>query len=94
MAEKINGRQAAVGEGRGLARAELRAVDASVRTALARTTDRQARAHLQDVRDQISRTLDPRPATTAAPGPTAPPAPTTFDELVNCWRDNAIRVQD
>jgi hypothetical protein len=94
MAEKINGRQAAIGEGRGLARAELRAVDVSVRTALARTTDRQARAHLQDVRDQIARALDPRtPVPAATPGPPAP-APTTLDELLNCWRDNAIRVSD
>ncbi|MEW5918489.1 MAG: zinc-dependent metalloprotease, partial [Gemmatimonadota bacterium] len=45
---------------RSLFRAELRSVDAAARSALGRTNDRTTRAHLEDVRDQIDRILDPQ----------------------------------
>jgi hypothetical protein len=41
-------------------RAELRTVNAQISGALAKTADRETRAHLQGVRDQITRILDPR----------------------------------
>jgi hypothetical protein len=41
-------------------RAELRTVSAQISGALAKTADRETRAHLQGVRDQITRILDPR----------------------------------
>lgn len=41
-------------------RAELRTLSASITTALARTTDRTARVHLEGARDQIARILDPK----------------------------------
>jgi hypothetical protein len=40
-------------------RAELRAIDAEARSAIARAGDRITRAHLEDVRDQIAKILDP-----------------------------------
>ncbi|MGQ0537931.1 MAG: zinc-dependent metalloprotease [Gemmatimonadaceae bacterium] len=43
-----------------LFRAELRALDASARSALGRTRDGTTRAHLEDVRHQIDRILNPR----------------------------------
>ena len=54
-------------------RAELRALDRSIVAALPRTMDRETRAHLEAVRDQIVRILDPRfnPAPTG-PGPGVP----------------------
>lgn len=45
---------------RSMFRAELRSVDAGARSALGRTSDRATRAHLQDVRDQIDRILNPQ----------------------------------
>jgi hypothetical protein len=41
-------------------RGELRALDASIAAALARTTDRTTRVHLEGARDQIARILDPK----------------------------------
>jgi hypothetical protein len=41
-------------------RAELRALNTSIAAALARTTDRTTRVHLEGARDQIARILDPK----------------------------------
>jgi hypothetical protein len=41
-------------------RAELRALSGSIAAALARTTDRATRVHLEGARDQIARILDPK----------------------------------
>ncbi|HEY7185555.1 MAG TPA: zinc-dependent metalloprotease [Vicinamibacterales bacterium] len=91
MNDKINGRQASASESRSLARNELRTLDGLVRTALMRTTDRTTRAHLQDVRDQIGRILDPKFAPTAAP--LVPVLiPTGVDGEAGCWLDYAIRI--
>ncbi len=76
---------------RPLYRAELKSLVAAIGSALAKTTDRETKAHLEGTRDQIAKILDPR---------FAPPANTTggggrlfteqFD-LNNCWPDYAIR---
>jgi hypothetical protein len=92
MNDKINGRQASASESRSLARNELRTLDGTVRTALMRTTDRSTRAHLQDVRDQIGRILDPKFAATTAPI-VVPPIVTGVDGETGCWLDYAIRIQ-
>jgi len=92
MGDKVNSRVS--GESRPLARGELRSLDASVRAAIAKAADRTTRLHLQDVRDQIARILDPKFAPTAAP-----PTPTIIfgldgsDERIGCWLDYAIRVE-
>jgi hypothetical protein len=46
-------------DARALARAELRDLDAQLRTSLIRTTDRVTRAHFEDLRARIDRTLNP-----------------------------------
>ena len=65
MSDKVNSRVS--GESRPLARGELRALDTSVRAAIAKAADRTTRLHLQDVRDQIARILDPKFAPPTAP---------------------------
>jgi hypothetical protein len=91
MSDKINSRIS--GESRPLARGELRTLDTSVRAAIAKAADRTTRLHLQDVRDQIARILDPK----FAP-PTAPlNLPIILgldgsDDSLGCWIDYAIRV--
>ena len=57
-----------------------------------RTTDSVTRAHLEDVRDQIAKILDPKfaaPAPAPAGGGQAQPG---VEELDNCWPDYVIRV--
>jgi hypothetical protein len=94
MGEKLNGRTAPADDTRGLVRSELRAVDQAVRRALAKTADRATRAHLEDVRDQVAKILDPKflPATGPAGGG-GQGGPAFEDELTVeiCWPDYAIR---
>ena len=100
MSEKLNGRAAPMNDTRGLIRSELRAVDTAARRALAVSSDRATRAHLEDVRDQIARILDPKFATPVAPasgGGQGPPGSPGLDDwdIVDdrCWPDYAIRGQ-
>jgi hypothetical protein len=89
MGDKVNGRTSS--ESRPLARGELRTLDASVRAAIAKAADRTTRLHLQDVRDQIARILDPKFAPTAAPQ--GLPIILGVDEATGCWLDYAIRIE-
>ena len=88
MGEKLNGRQASTGDGRPLARGELRAIDVAARDAIARAADATTRAHLQDIRDQIAKILDPRFAPPAAPATAN--AAAGLDDQDGCWVDYAI----
>jgi hypothetical protein len=90
MSEKVNGRVAS--ESRPLARGELRSLDASVRAAIAKAADRATRLHLQDVRDQIGRILDPKFAPPA--GPQVPTIVLGLDHAVGCWFDYGIHLND
>ena len=92
MSDKVNSRVS--GESRPLARGELRTLDTSVRAAIAKAADRPTRLHLQDVRDQIARILDPKFAPPAAPQNL--PIILGLDEMdapASCWLDYAIRVE-
>ncbi len=98
MGDKLNGRVAVTDDQRPLIRGELRALSADVTRALARATDRTSRLHLEDVRDQIARVLDPKFAAPAPATTTALPfgrvAADDADEngAVGCWHDYAIRL--
>jgi hypothetical protein len=49
-------------DARAMARAELRDLDTQLRSAVPRTTDRDTRAHFEDLRARIDRVLNPLPA--------------------------------
>ncbi len=91
----INGRLAALDDSRAFFRGELKTLDADLRTAVAKTTGRETRLHIDDVRTQIQRALDPTVQESAA----AAAARTALtDEIFDvsidpesCWLDNAIR---
>jgi hypothetical protein len=59
----------APGDEKGMYRAELKALSASITAALAKTTDHETKAHLEASRDEIAKILDPKflPAAPAAP---------------------------
>ena len=88
MGDKLNGRQPPTGDVRPLARGELRAIDLAARSALVKAADGTTRAHLQDVRDQIAKILDPQFAPPATP---APNTPAFADGQEGCWLDYAIQ---
>ncbi len=94
MSDKLNGRAAPTDDTRGLVRSELRSVDASVRRALVKTSDRATRVHLEDVRDQIAKILDPKFAPPAAPagGGGNQGQPGVDEEFDSCWPDYAVRL--
>jgi hypothetical protein len=100
MGDRLNGRAAANDDQRPFIRGELRTLSADVTRATARTTDRATRMHLEDVKDQIAKILDPK---FAAAAPTSSPFPFIFlfgpdgeelhDELLNCWPDYSLRIR-
>jgi hypothetical protein len=78
---RLNGGPEPTDEVRALLKGELRAVDAMIRTALPAVADLATRRHLQDARDTIATSLDPRsmrvrPAPPGAGGRGAGPATT------------------
>jgi hypothetical protein len=95
LADRINGPQAAVNDARAFFRGELKTLDADLQTALNRTTDRATRLHIEDVRSQIARALDPSVQAPPAGGARAttdfvdPFDPSVAPDL--CWMDYAIK---
>ncbi len=101
MNDKLNGRMAVNDDQRPFIRGELRALNTDVTRAMTRTTDRATRMHLEDVKDQIAKILDPK---FAAPAPTSSPIPFIFglfnadgeellDESLSCWPDYSLRIR-
>jgi hypothetical protein len=95
LATRINGAQAANNDARAFFRGELKTLDSDLQTALNRTTDRATRLHIEDVKSQIARALDPSVQESAA----AARATTDFDDSLFdpsidpdlCWIDYTIR---
>ena len=76
-------------------RAELRAINSSAVAALSKTTDRATRVHLEGVRDQIAKILNPDQGTnTTATGSSNRLAMELIDlylEPASCWQDHIIK---
>jgi len=96
LADRVNGRQAASDDARAFFRGELKTLDADLKTALTRTSDRETKLHLEDIQTQIAHALDPAIQGTA-PAPGAPRPGTAIDDFDvsampdACWIDYAIR---
>jgi hypothetical protein len=96
LADRVNGRTAASDDARAFFRGELKTLDADLKPAIARATDRPTKLHLEDIQNQIAHALDP--AIQAAAGTATPARPGTaldeFDVTVApdaCWVDYSIR---
>jgi len=90
ISTRLNGAQRANDDQRPMFRGELKTIAADAAAALARTTDRESRLHLEDVRDQISKILDPK---FQLVNPTPVPAiivPLSENGDIFCWTDYAI----
>jgi hypothetical protein len=84
-------------ETRPLFRGELKALSASVSAAAGRAADRITRVHLEDIKDQIARVLDPKfaPAASAAPRPIfsfGAGAEAWPENADSCWPDYRIKL--
>jgi hypothetical protein len=100
MNDRLNGRAAVNDDQRPFIRGELRALTADVSRSMVRATDRATRMHLEDVRDQIAKILDPK---FAAPAPTTSPLQFIFGPFsadgeephdgLSCWPDYSIRIR-
>ena len=85
-------------DARAFFRGELKTLDTDLRAALARTTERETRLHIEDVRMQIARALDPTVQETASPLGSRTTADGLLDfdvsvDPVSCWVDYAIRIR-
>ncbi len=96
LAERVNGRAATADDARAFFRGELKTLDADLKTALARTSDRATKLHLEDIQNQIAHALDPaiQGAAGAAAGGRVGTSLDEFDVAVPpdaCWLDYTIR---
>ena len=88
LSQKLNGRGAVTDDARPLIRGELRGISAEIARVLPRVTDPETKLHLEDIRDQSAKALDPK---------FEPPAPATIlpgrfpSAEDSCWPDYAIR---
>ena len=88
ISQKLNGRVAVADDERPLLRGELKSLNTQISQVLPRATDRTTRLHLEDVRDQIAKALDPKFQATA-PASTLIPTRTGVED--SCWPDYAIK---
>jgi hypothetical protein len=83
------------GDERGFYRSELRAISAAAGAALARATDRNTKVHLEAVRDQIAKILNPDFSGISAATVGANRAAMELVELylnpTSCWPDYEIK---
>jgi hypothetical protein len=84
---------ASSGDEKPLYRAELRSLNASITTAIAKASDRDTKAHLEAARDQIAKILDPKfaQANGAGGGAIIRIGFEGVDSFDSCWPDYVIR---
>jgi len=79
---------AASADEKSLYRAELRSLNAGIAAALAKTADRESKAHLEAARDQIAKILDPKFAQPASASGAV--IRLGIDDPQTCWPDYII----
>jgi hypothetical protein len=92
LSSRINGPQAKSDDARAFFRGELRTLDRDVESVVSRQQDRATLLHLQDVRMEIARALDPAVKTTPAAGVgTSALDDAWFDvSSDSCWPDYSV----
>ena len=92
LSDRVNGAEAENDDARAFFRGELKTLDTDLQTALTRATDQATRLHIEDVRSQIARALDPSVQAAAGARATTdltdPFDPSVAPEL--CWIDYSI----
>ncbi len=96
LADRVNGAQATASDARAFFRGELKALDTDLQRALTRTTDRETGLHIEDVRSQIARALDPSVQGAAANRATTNLTDDGMDPSIDpesCWLDYSISIK-
>ncbi len=88
VADKLNGRGAVQDDTRPLLRGELKTLSGELSRALPKTTDRETRLHLEDLRDQIAKVLDPKFVVPPPPAPVIGIFRAISEDT--CWPDYGI----
>jgi hypothetical protein len=95
VATRLNGAQPTTDDQRPMLRGQLQTISANARNAAAKAADRVTRLHLEDLRDQIAKILDPKyQQTTGGGGPVN--QPNSFELDLNgefCWTDYAVVIE-
>ncbi|MEI9811662.1 MAG: zinc-dependent metalloprotease [Acidobacteriota bacterium] len=89
IASRLNSATRLVDEQRPLLRGELQSIASNAKTGLLRAADRETRLHLEDLRDEIAKVLDPKYQPPTPPVGAAIPLPSFEEE--GCFVDYAIR---
>jgi hypothetical protein len=93
LGNRINGPQAQSDDARAFFRGELKTLDRDLEAALTRQTEAATAMHIQDVRMQIARALDPTVQAAAGAARSTTDFDDPFDvtaDPVSCWVDYAI----
>jgi hypothetical protein len=97
MADRLNGRQPANDDQRPFVRGELRALATQIAAPrVAGPADRATQLHLDDLKDQIAKALDPKfqaAAPSAAGAATGRPGVDEPSDPTSCWPDYIVRRQ-
>jgi hypothetical protein len=93
IATRLNGAQRVTDDQRPMFRGELRTIAADAAAALLRTTDRESRLHLDDLRDQIAKILDPKFQLVNPTPAQINILPVSQREGTFCWEDYAIGLE-
>ena len=93
LSSRVNGALAQSDDVRASFRGELKTLDTDLAGNNARTTDRESVMHIQDLRVQIARALDPAVQAPTAPARAGTDLDDEFDVTKNsdaCWIDYAV----
>ena len=93
ISTRLNGAQRVSDDQRPLFRGELKTISADAAAALARTTDRETRLHLEDLRDQVAKILDPKFQLVNPTPAQLNISPISQRDGVFCWEDYAVSVE-
>lgn len=90
LSDRIAGRMNS-DDSRPLFRGELKALSAQLTAALAKSSNRETKLHMEDLKDQIAKALDPK-FQPASPAINLFPI-RTLDGMENCWPDYGIFIE-
>lgn len=88
---RLNGANPVSGDARALFRAQLRALADELATALPKVSDPTTQSHLEDARDSIARTLDPKFAPTQSSSQSGQRRGVEDEDPGICWPELIIR---